>query len=58
MQKWAYCAYDPHFQGVSTGDFQLAPAYPIEKLTLRMGLLYLNSGYESRSRGNGEIITS
>jgi len=35
-------------QGASLGDFLLAPACPIEKVTLWVGFLYLMSGYETR----------
>jgi len=34
-------------QGASLRDFQLAPACPIEKVTLWEGLLYLTSGSET-----------
>ena len=35
-------------QGVSLGDFQLAPACPIEKVTLWVGFLYLTAGIRNR----------
>ena len=34
-------------RGASLGDFLLAPVYPIEKVTLWEGLLYLTSGTET-----------
>ena len=34
-------------QDISLGDFLLAPAFPIEKVTLCVGFLYLTSGSET-----------